>query len=236
MLSATTKNAAMAANGAVKRPGRKVPRTNPRAENAGRAAAPTAAGHHSGPPQLAWCAVTPYRTAVQPRYASMAQIVVAAHGTSSRAHLGQAVTVTWSVTRRRASRDPIQAAAPVTGTAKSSTAPSCRPAARRFHSGGAAMSLRYVVSQNSPITTGSSHAIALWRSSSRSSRSTARPGRRTAGRGREAAGALVAAVMTVPARGRRCTRARSACPRGPARRRGRRVRPACRGRRSCPRP
>ena len=80
MLSTSTKNAAMAASGAVKRPGRKVPRTNPRAENAGRQAAATAAGDHSGPPQLAWCAVTPYRTAVQPRYAVMAQIVVAAQG------------------------------------------------------------------------------------------------------------------------------------------------------------
>src|SRR5580693_6439571 len=111
----------MAASGAVNRLGRNVPTANPRAEKAGTLAAATAAGHHSGPPQLACRAVTPYRTARHPRYATMAQIVVAAHGTSSRAHLGRAVIVTWSVTRRRASRDPIHAAAPVTGTAKSST-------------------------------------------------------------------------------------------------------------------
>jgi hypothetical protein len=47
------KNAATAASGAVKRLGRNVPTANPRAEKAGTLAAATAAGHHSGPPQLA---------------------------------------------------------------------------------------------------------------------------------------------------------------------------------------
>ena len=67
VLSASTKNAAMAASGAVNRLGSRAPATNPSAAKAGRLAATTAAGHHSGPPQLAWRAVNPYRTARQTR-------------------------------------------------------------------------------------------------------------------------------------------------------------------------
>ena len=67
MLSASTKNAATAASGAVNRLGTSVPAANPSADMAGRLAAATAAGHHSGPPQAACRAVTPYRTATQPR-------------------------------------------------------------------------------------------------------------------------------------------------------------------------
>jgi hypothetical protein len=133
---------AMATSGAVNRLGRNAPATKPTAQNARTHATATAAGHHSGPPQLAWWAVTPYPAARQPRHASMAQIAVAAHVTSSRSHRDRAVIMTWSVMRRRASRDPIQAAAPVTGTAKSATIPVCRLAARTFHSGGIAIVLR----------------------------------------------------------------------------------------------
>ena len=68
--------------------------------------------------------------------------MVAAQVASSRTHRGRAVTVTWSVVRRRPSRDPIHAAAPATGDAKASRAPLCRARARRFHSGGMAMALR----------------------------------------------------------------------------------------------
>ncbi len=67
VLSASTKNAAIATSGAVNRPGTSAPAANPSADNAGRLAAATAAGHHSGPPQVAWCAVIPYRTATQAR-------------------------------------------------------------------------------------------------------------------------------------------------------------------------
>ena len=67
MLSASTKNAAIAASGAVNRLGTSVPAANPSADRAGRLAAATATGHHSGPPQVACRAVTPYRTATQPR-------------------------------------------------------------------------------------------------------------------------------------------------------------------------
>src|SRR5579859_3728623 len=67
VLSASTKNAASAASGAVNRPGTSVPAANPSAVRAGTAAAATAAGHHSGPPQVACCAVTPYTTATHTR-------------------------------------------------------------------------------------------------------------------------------------------------------------------------
>ena len=72
----------------------------------------------------------------------MAQQVVAAQVASRRAHRGRAVIVTRSVVRRRASRDPIHAAAPATGQTKATRAPVCMAAARRFHSGGMAMALR----------------------------------------------------------------------------------------------
>src|ERR1700721_4531406 len=77
VLSASTKNAAVAASGAVNRLGRRAPATNPSAEKASRLAATTAAGHHSGPPQLAWGAVIPYRRARQTRDPTRAQQVVA---------------------------------------------------------------------------------------------------------------------------------------------------------------
>ena len=67
VLSASTKNAPTAASGGVNRLGTSVPAANPSAERAGRLAAVTTAGHHSGPPHVACCAVTPYRTATQPR-------------------------------------------------------------------------------------------------------------------------------------------------------------------------
>ena len=67
VLSASTKNAAIAASGAVSRPGTAVPAANPSAANAGRPAAPTTAGHHSGPPPAPCPAVIPYRTATQAR-------------------------------------------------------------------------------------------------------------------------------------------------------------------------
>ena len=67
VLSATTKNAAIAVTGAVSRLGSSVPAANPSAASAASVAAVTAAGHHSGPPQCTWCAVTPYTTARQTR-------------------------------------------------------------------------------------------------------------------------------------------------------------------------
>jgi hypothetical protein len=72
----------------------------------------------------------------------MAQPVVAAQVANWRAHRGWAVIVTRSAMRRRASREPIHAAAPVTGHTKATTAPACMLAARRFHNGGMAMVLR----------------------------------------------------------------------------------------------
>jgi len=68
--------------------------------------------------------------------------VVAAQAASCLAHRGRAVIITRSAVRRRASRDPIHAAAPTTGTMKSTIAPLCMFAARRFHSGGMVMVLR----------------------------------------------------------------------------------------------
>ena len=101
---------------------------------------------------------------------------MAAHVASRRAQRGRAVMLISSEVWRRASRDPIHAAAPTTGVMKSRIAPLCRLTARRFHKGGMAMVLRYVVSQNSAKTTGSIHSMALWRSSRRSSRAVASAG------------------------------------------------------------
>src|ERR1700728_5097325 len=112
VLSASTKNAAMAASGAVNRLGRRAPAVNPSAEKASRLAATTAAGHHSGPPQLAWCAVVPYRTARQTRYPARAQQVVAAHVGSNRAHRGRTVIRVSSEVRRGGSRGPLPPGAP----------------------------------------------------------------------------------------------------------------------------
>ena len=72
----------------------------------------------------------------------MAQQVVAVQVASRRAHRGHAAIVTRSVVWRRASRDPIQAAAPTTGVMKSMIVPLCMLLARRFHNGGIAMVLR----------------------------------------------------------------------------------------------
>ena len=62
--------------------------------------------------------------------------------TSCAAHRGRAVVVTRSVILRRPSRQPIHAAAPVTGGTKSSSAPCCMVVARRFHMAGSCMLLR----------------------------------------------------------------------------------------------
>src|SRR6202034_1242396 len=98
--------------GAVNRLGRRAPAVNPSAEKASRLAATTAAGHHSGPPQLAWCAVIPYRTARQIRYPTRAQQVVAAHVGSRRAHRGRAEMLISSEVRRGGSRGPLPPGAP----------------------------------------------------------------------------------------------------------------------------
>src|SRR5262249_62121524 len=78
VLSTSAKNAAIATSGAVNRLGTSAPAANPSADMTGRLAAPTAAGHHSGPPQAACCAVTPARTPTQPREPPLAQPVVPA--------------------------------------------------------------------------------------------------------------------------------------------------------------
>jgi len=109
------------------------------AVSAGTPGALTAAGHHSGPPQEACRAVMMYTTATQARQATSAQAVVAAQVASCRDQRGRAVTATRSVTFRRPSLDPIHAAAPVTGMARSSSSRFCRVMARRFHIGGSAM-------------------------------------------------------------------------------------------------
>jgi hypothetical protein len=57
----------IATSGAVNRLGQNRPAANPTALTATRATAHTAAGHHGGPPQLTWAAVTPYTTATQAR-------------------------------------------------------------------------------------------------------------------------------------------------------------------------
>jgi hypothetical protein len=141
VLSASAKNAAIAATGGVNRLGTSVPAANPSADRASRLAATTATGHHSGPPQAACRAVTPYRAATQPRQPIVAQHVVAAQVARWRAHRGRAVIVTRSFVWWRASRDAIHAAAPATGQAKASRMPLCMLVARRFHSGGMAMAL-----------------------------------------------------------------------------------------------
>src|SRR4029077_17219362 len=77
-LSSSARNAATATSGVVNRLDRRAPAANPSAENAGRVAMPIMAGHHNGPPQAPCRAVTAYRTPTQPRYATIAQQVVAA--------------------------------------------------------------------------------------------------------------------------------------------------------------
>src|SRR6266496_1141884 len=54
-------------SGGVNRLGSSAPAADPRAVAAAMQAAPTPSGHHSGPPQVAWAAVTTYRMAAQPR-------------------------------------------------------------------------------------------------------------------------------------------------------------------------
>ena len=67
MLSPSAKNAPTATSGVVNRLETSVPAANPAADSADTLAAPTATGHHSGPPQDACRAATPYRMATQPR-------------------------------------------------------------------------------------------------------------------------------------------------------------------------
>ena len=76
---------------------------------------------------------------MQARQPASAQAVVAAHVASWRDQRGRAVTPSRSVMSRRPSREPIHAAAPVTGTTRSSSSRFCRVMARRFHIGGSAM-------------------------------------------------------------------------------------------------
>ena len=160
--------------------------------------------------------------------------MVAAQVASSRAHFGRAVIVTGSVTRRRDSRDPIQAAAPASGATKSITASSLDagraqvPQRRHGHGLAVAWSARTARPRRAAAS-----AIALWRSSSRSSRASPGPaGALTAGgRGRRGHGGHDRAC----ARTALYPRSSGVSP-GPARRRGRSARPACRGRRSCPGP
>src|ERR1039457_3310211 len=71
-LTSNARSAPTAASGAVNRPGKWAPAANPRALTATTPAAPTATGHHSGPPQVTCRAVTPYRTATQPSEVTIA--------------------------------------------------------------------------------------------------------------------------------------------------------------------
>ena len=137
--NANPKNTTTVTSGVTNRPGNQVPAANPIAVRAGTPAALTAAGHHSGLPQDACRAVMRYTTATQARQASSAQAVVAAQVASWRDQRGRAVPATRSAMPRRPSRDPIHAAAPVTGITRSSSSRFCRVMARRFHIGGSAM-------------------------------------------------------------------------------------------------
>ena len=125
--------------------GRSAPAANPSAENAGRLAAPTATGHHSGPPQAPCRAVTAYSTATQPRYATSAQQVVAAQVASWRAHRGREVPDSRSAMPWRASREPSQRGGTDHVGTKTATAVVCMVIARTFHIGGNAMAGRYAI-------------------------------------------------------------------------------------------
>src|SRR5215467_1843131 len=96
--STSTNHDPTATSGAVSRPGRRTPAVNPSALNATTLAAATTTGHQSGPPQLTWCAVTPYTTATHTPQPTSAQIAVAAQVASSRTHWSRAVVVIRSVT------------------------------------------------------------------------------------------------------------------------------------------
>jgi hypothetical protein len=63
----SARNTATATSGALNRLGTSAPAANPRAQDAATIAAPTATGHHSGPPQVACRAVIAYTTATPPR-------------------------------------------------------------------------------------------------------------------------------------------------------------------------
>ncbi len=63
----STQNAPNAATGAVNRPGNQAPAANPAALNAATPVAPTATGHHGGPPQAICVAVTASSTPVNSR-------------------------------------------------------------------------------------------------------------------------------------------------------------------------
>src|SRR5215469_1000020 len=119
-LNPRAKNAPTVTTGTVNRLGNHAPAAKPTADSAGIPAAPTMAGHQSGPPQCACRAVSAYRTPTQQQYATSAQQVTAAQVASCVTHRGLATVAIRSVSCRLPSREPIQAAAPTTGGAKSS--------------------------------------------------------------------------------------------------------------------
>ncbi|MHA6758069.1 hypothetical protein [Streptacidiphilus sp. PAMC 29251] len=120
-LCRSTRAAAMAASGAVKRLGSSTPAVNPTVAKATSATSVTATGHHSGSPAAPCAAVTAYSTPTQSRLPSSAQQTVAEHAVDRAAQRGSAVMSTCSAIPRRRSRPPSQAAAPTTKGAKSST-------------------------------------------------------------------------------------------------------------------
>ena len=132
------KNTTIVTSGVTNRLGNQAPAANPMAVSAGTPAALTTAGHHSGPPQDACRAVMTYTRPTQTRQATSAQAVVAAQVASWRAQRGRAVPTTRSTMFLRPSREPIHAAAAVTGMVRSSSSRFCSVMARRFHIGGSA--------------------------------------------------------------------------------------------------
>src|SRR5216684_283448 len=77
-------NMPIAVSGAVNRPGANTPTANPTPHTDVSAAAPTATGHQSGPPHVAWPAVTPNSTPTNARYAVSTQPTVAARARTCR--------------------------------------------------------------------------------------------------------------------------------------------------------
>src|SRR5215472_1130125 len=119
-LNPSAKNTPTVAIGTVNRLGNHAPAAKPTADSAGIPAAPTMAGHQIGPPQCACRAVSAYRTPTQQQYAISAQQVTAAQVASCVTHRGLGTVAIRSSRCRLPSREPIQAAAPTTGGAKSS--------------------------------------------------------------------------------------------------------------------
>ena len=118
------------------RPGNSTPAANPSAASAASSAQLTITGHHGGPPQVAWVAVTPYSTATPARKPAIAQMVVAAQVASWGTQRGRGVISTSSRVRRRPSRDPTQAAMPTTKTTKSGSSLFGSTEARTVHTAG----------------------------------------------------------------------------------------------------